>query len=105
MARISIIGDCDAVVGATATAIDTNGYGSITLVINAAAAGVVTLTECDTSDGTYTAVASTDAIVPTIGEAGAFLCSYIGSKRYIKVGLTGTGNTFVVLKSEKRMAA
>ncbi|MCK9299026.1 MAG: hypothetical protein PHF83_02525 [Candidatus Methanomethylophilus sp.] len=104
MARTSIIGECDAVAGATATAIDTANYGTITLVINAAAAGVLTLTECDTAAGSYTAVAAEDAIIPTIGAAGAYLAAYIGSKQYVKVGLTGSGSTFVIVKGEKRRA-
>lgn len=104
MARTTIIGDADVAVGTAGTAIDTNGYGMITLVINAAAAGTLAFTECDTSDGSYTNVDASDMILPTIASAGAFLGAYIGNKRYIKYTLSGTGNTAVILKTEKRMA-
>lgn len=104
MARTTIIGDADAAVGTAATAIDTNGYGIITFVINAAATGTFALTECDTSGGTYTAVDSADSIIPTISAAGAYLAGYIGNKRYLKYTLSGTDNTAVILKTEKRMA-
>jgi hypothetical protein len=94
--------------GTSATAIDTysTGYSEIYLLFTVAATGTVTLTECDTSGGTYTAVDSSyilgSTALATSDESP--IIAYIGNKRYIKATVTGTGNTFEILWAAPRMS-
>ena len=89
----------------TGTAFDLAQYSSATIVLTAGAyvdtTFVFTLTECDTSGGTYTDVASTDivgtpiSVETTSAAAQVGIIGYIGDKRYIKVVATkgGTAST------------
>jgi len=94
--------------GTSAEAIDTynGGYAEIYLLFTVAAAGTVTLTECDTSDGTYSAVDASQILgSTTLATATEFpVISYIGDKQYIKATVTGTGNTFEILWAAPRMS-
>jgi len=93
----------------TGTAVDTLGYEEVFIVI---ATGTITdgthtfsLTECDTSGGTYTAVAAADIIAGSTGSGanGAvvdttaahdnalLVFGYRGNTRYLKVVCTVTG--------------
>lgn len=112
MARTSIVGQSKGV-AVGSTAIDTNKYGTVTIIaVSAAAVGAeLTLTECDTSNGTFTAVVSSDVVGAeltagkvTFDVATVKLVGYIGNKRYIKAVIAGTGTTGAVLLSEKRYA-
>lgn len=112
MARTSIVGESKGV-AVGSTAIDTNEYGTVTIIaVSAAAVGAeLTLTECDTSNGTFTAVDSSDVVGAeltagkvTFDVGTVNLVGYIGNKRYIKAAIAGTGTTGAVLLSEKRYA-
>lgn len=112
MARTSIVGQSKGV-AVGSTAIDTNEYGTVTIIaVSAAAVGAeLTLTECDTSNGTFTAVDSSDVVgaeltagAVTFDVATVNLVGYIGNKRYIKAVITGAGTSGAVLLSEKRYA-
>lgn len=69
------------VVFATASAIDTVGFESVTV----AASEAVTLTECDTAAGNFTAVADADLIKTAVNNQ----IGYRGNKQFIKVTPTG----------------
>lgn len=69
------------VVFATTSAIDTAGFESVTV----AASEAVTLTECDTSAGNFTAVADADLIKTAIENQ----VGYRGHKQFIKVTPAG----------------
>lgn len=69
------------VVFATASAIDTAGFESVTV----AASEAVTLTECDTAAGNFTAVADADLIKTAVNNQ----IGYRGHKQFIKVTPTG----------------
>lgn len=95
----------------TSDPIDTAGYNSATVVFDIGNSGdtlsgtlywTLSLTECDTSGGSYTAVAAAD-ITGWAGAASyvidapaedslAVKVGYIGSKRYIKGVATATGS-------------
>ena len=85
----------------TSAAVDLKGYRSCLVIIDADAwtdgTHTFSLTECDTSGGTYTAVASTDisGSAPVIDGAPdddqAYILGYVGSKRFIKVVSTVAG--------------
>lgn len=73
-------------------AIDTAGFESVTVIAQMAAftsgAGKISISECDTSDGSFTAVAESDLInVPEkMAAAGAVSkVGYRGHKQFIKV--------------------
>ena len=95
------------VVAATATssAIDMQGFNSAVVVVNSGAivgSGdyTVSLTECDTSDGTYTAVAAGDLIgtFPASLEAASVAkVGYIGTKRYLKTVTTKNSGTSIAV--------
>ena len=88
---------------ATGTAVDLQGYESAEIIVEAGAitdgTHVISLTECDTSDGTYTAVAAADLIgtPPTLtsaaGGSTAHKFAYRGSKQFLKVVSTVSGAT------------
>ena len=112
MARTSIVGESKGV-AVGATAIDTNGFGTVTIIaVSAVAVGAeLTLTECDTSSGTYTNVTSEDVVGAeltagkvTFDVGTVNLVGYIGNKRYIKTAVAGAGTSGAVLLSEKRYA-
>lgn len=83
----------------TGAAVDLLGYNAAEVIfeVGAITDGTFTpsITECDTSGGTYTAVTATDII----GTLVAFTTvtpqsyGYIGSKRYIKAVVTVAGAT------------
>ncbi len=91
----------------TSSAIDLQGFNSALVLFNIGAAGdtlsgskywTLSLTECATSGGTYTAVASTDtseginSITVALGQdQAAYKIGYIGSQRFIKAVVTPTG--------------
>lgn len=64
--------------------IDTLGFESLTV---AAASGTITLTECDTADGTFTTVADEDLIKPakTAASGAAVKVGYRGHKQFVKI--------------------
>ena len=73
-------------------AIDTAGFESVTVIAQMSAftsgAGKISISECDTSDGSFTAVAESDLInVPEkMAAAGAVSkVGYRGHKQFIKV--------------------
>nr|DAN24465.1 MAG TPA: hypothetical protein [Caudoviricetes sp.] len=73
-------------------AIDTAGFESVTVVAQMAAftsgAGKISISECDTSDGSFTAVAESDLINAPENMAAAGAVSkvgYRGHKQFIKV--------------------
>lgn len=69
------------VVFATSNAIDTVGFESVTI----AASEAISLTECDTAAGNFTAVADTDLIKTAIANQ----IGYRGHKQFIKVTPAG----------------
>lgn len=92
----------------TSDAIDTQGFGSAAVVFDIGNSAdtlsgtvfwTLSLTECDTSGGTYTAVAAADIVsgVATYvidapaEDSIAVKVGYIGTKRYIKGVATATG--------------
>jgi hypothetical protein len=87
----------------TGTAVDLQNYESAEIVVEAGVitdgTHVISLTECDTSGGSYTAVAAGDLIgtPPTLtsaaGGSTAHKFAYKGSKRYLKVVSTVSGAT------------
>lgn len=73
-------------------AIDTAGFESVTVIAQMAAftsgAGKISISECDTSDGSFTAVAESDLInaPESMAVAGAVSkVGYRGNKQFIKV--------------------
>lgn len=82
--------------------IDTNGFESVTFI---AQAGVVTdgtytpeITECDTSGGSFTAVAD-DFLIGTEADAALTASNtvsrigYVGKKRYVKFSFVSTSTS------------
>lgn len=111
MSRTAIPGGCT-VANAGSAAVDTNGYGTVTLLIAVTnATNSITINEGDTSGAVSSAVAAADLIDPTTGEPadlsanqsnGALkLVSYIGYRRYIQA--TATGATVYAILGEARM--
>lgn len=101
MARTSIEGNTK--VMAASAAVDTLGYGKVTImVIGASAPGTVTVSVGETAACGTTA--TTTVIDPDNGEqslaiaSGNTVLSYIGGQRYIKV--TATSGTPYILLSE-----
>ena len=91
----------------TGAAVDVFGFERVDIIV---ATGTVTdgtydisLTECDTVGGSYTAVAAADivhhstgsgangAIIPTTGDDAIYVFGYIGSLQFIKVVATAQG--------------
>lgn len=64
--------------------VDTLGFESLTV---AAASGTISLTECDTAAGTFTAVADEDLIKPekTAASGAAVKVGYRGHKQFVKI--------------------
>lgn len=110
MARTAIEGGCK-LVNASTTAVDTAGWGKVTvLAVTTAASAAVTVQVGDTSavDTTPTTTLidpSTGAPVTLTGiESGkTMVLSYIGEKRWIKA--SGTSANVYVLLSEPRDTA
>ncbi|NCA74370.1 MAG: hypothetical protein EOM93_05970 [Gammaproteobacteria bacterium] len=111
MARTGIAGESAAY--AAGAAIDTNGYGKVTilLIAGSGASGVVTLTDGDTS--TAADVVTADNVIGgvpsalgaiTIDQGTTAVISYIGSKQYVKPVVSGSGAIGAVLLSESRYA-
>lgn len=108
MARTAIHGGAQAF-DASTTAIDTNGWGKVTVIAISTAAGgsvAVQVGETASTDTTPT----TTLIDPSTGEPAVLtglasgktvVASYIGEKQFIKA--TGTNATVLVLLSEARM--
>ena len=96
----------------TSQAVDLQGFDSCTFVIaigsvaDADATFAVEVQECDTSGGTYTAVADKD-LVGTEALAGFQFdddnecrkIGYVGSKRYVKLVITPSANASAALLS------
>lgn len=93
----------------TSSAIDTAGYESLTVLFDMGNSGdtlsgtlywTLSLTECDTSGGSYTAVADADIVGGTNSyvidapaeDSLAVKFGYIGNKRYVKGVATATGS-------------
>lgn len=95
-----------AAVAGGSTAIDTAMYGTVTIVgTTTAASSAITITVCDTVNGTYAAPAAGEVIDPISGNAATLtglssgttvIASYIGPARYVKAAGTTT-NVIVVL--------
>lgn len=102
MARTSILGQSKVVkLTSGTTELDTNGYGSVTIVIDASVIGSLTATE---SDGTSFAAAPAWAVVNgVVADTGQSLAAYIGNKRYVKFTFSGTAALYAIL-SEARNA-
>ena len=63
--------------------VDTLGFESLTV---AASSGTISLTECDTATGTFTAVADEDLIKPKTAATGAAVkVGYRGHKQFVKI--------------------
>lgn len=100
---------------ATSDSIDVAGYESLAVVFNVGNSGdtlsgslywTLSLTECDTTDGSFTAVAATDVQVQggTFGTTSTYVIDaptedslsvtfgYVGSKRYVQAVATATGS-------------
>lgn len=90
----------------TSAAIDRQGYDIVEFLVNlgtlsdADTTVAVKLTECDTSGGSYTDVASTDLLGTTTEASFQFdddgevrKLGYVGIKRYVKVVATPSNNT------------
>jgi len=87
----------------TGTAVDLQNYESAEILVDAGVitdgTHVISLTECATSGGTYTAVAAADLIgtpptlTSTAGGSSVQKFGYKGSKRYLKVVSTVSGAT------------
>ncbi len=91
----------------TSSAIDLQGFNSAIVLFNMGASGdtlsssvywTLSLTECATSGGTYTAVATSDmsagvsSVTVALGQDSAsYKLGYIGSQRYVKAVATKTG--------------
>ena len=75
------------------TAIDTEGFGSLTIALIGTTVGAVTpvLTDCDTIDGTYETVADEYVIADAktaIATAGdPYSIGYNGKHRFVKIAL------------------
>lgn len=81
-------------------AVDTQGFGAAEIIARSSAwtdgAYALSLVECDTSGGAYTAVAAAQVLGagPSIGAANTLKkIGYLGSKRFIKLRVTSTGTT------------
>ena len=99
----------------TAVAIDTQGANNVVIhiftgtITDAGTAGITwALTECDTSGGSYTAVASdeidgslADLSILLDGDDDKYIGSigYLGNKRFIKITPTGTADTDGAVKA------
>lgn len=101
------VADTTAQVG---TVVDGQGFGSVTYLIatgsiaDADATFTVLLEECDTSGGTYTAVADADLLGTEALAAFQFdddnecrKLGYIGSKRYTRLTITPVANASAAL--------
>ena len=107
MARTHIEGGSKAV-DASTTAADTNGFGKVTVLVNATQASsasvAVTVGDTATTDTTPTTTLidpATGLPAVTTGLAkGAYVFSYIGDRRFIKA--VGTSAAVTVLLSEPR---
>lgn len=96
----------------TSEYVDTKGYNALTFAIaigsvaDADATFAVTMTECDTSGGSYTAVAAAD-ITGTLTLAGFQFdddneprkVGYRGTKRFVKLVITPSANASAALMS------
>ena len=92
------------------TAIDTAGYGTVTIVgTTTAASSAITITVCDTVNGTYAAPAAGEVIDPIAGTAPTLtglssgttvIASYVGPARFIKA--VGTTTNVIVVLGEPR---
>lgn len=91
-------------------AIDTAGFESVTVIAQMSAftsgAGKISISECDTSDGSFTAVAESDLINAPESMAAAGAVSkvgYRGHKQFIKVkiakdsAISATAGAVVIL--------
>ena len=87
----------------TSAAIDLQGFNSAEVVINTGAIGssgnfTPSLTECDTSGGTYTDVAAKDLLgsfAAALEASKVYKVGYKGTKRFIKTVLTLNSGTSI----------
>lgn len=98
-------------------AIDTAGFESVTVIAQMSAftsgAGKIYISECDTSDGSFTAVAESDLINAPESMAAASVVSkvgYRGHKQFIKVkiakdsAISATVGAVVILGNARHKA-
>lgn len=98
-------------------AIDTAGFESVTVIAQMSAfisgAGKISISECDTSDGSFTAVAESDLINAPESMAAAGAVSkvgYRGHKQFIKVkiakdsAISATVGAVVILGNARHKA-
>lgn len=93
---------------ANSAAISVDGCLELSFVCSGSATGdvSVTLTECDTSDGTFTDVADEDvygSFVLTKADSSprAGIIGYKGFKNYVKVKITGSTSTDLAIVALK----
>jgi hypothetical protein len=101
-----------AAVAGGSTAIDTAGFGTVTIVgTTTAASSAIAITVCDTVDGTYAAPAAGEVIDPITGTAPTLtglasgktvIASYVGPARFVKA--VGTTTNVIVVLGEPRHA-
>ena len=94
------------------TAIDTAGFGTVTIVgTTTAASSAIAITVCDTVNGTYAAPAAGEVIDPVTGDDAVLtglasgktvIASYVGPARYVKA--VGTTTNVIVVLGEPRHA-
>ena len=94
-------------------AIDTAGFESVTVIAQMSGAGKISISECDTSDGSFTAVAESDLINAPESMAAAGAVSkvgYRGHKQFIKVkiakdsAISATVGAVVILGNARHKA-
>lgn len=91
MASRDLTTDIKIVAGTEGTAIDTYGFNSLTIACLDKDA-TFTLTDCDTEDGTFAAVADEFVI-----DGGDRVVGYAGTKRYVKFADAGEGTAYAVV--------
>lgn len=91
MASRDLVTEIKIAAGTESTAIDTYGFNSLTIACLDADA-TFTLTDCDTSNGSFADVASEFVI-----DGGDRAVGYAGTKRYVKFADSGEGTSYVVI--------
>lgn len=118
MTRKSIVGESEIVVNDTTNGLDTNGYGTFTMILKADSSNTTfTVTEAPDSSTSFTATADGDLDIKTtyaVSSSGVItvtanktvIVGYVGNGRKVKIvpDATKSGASAVVLKTERRMA-
>jgi len=96
----NLYGSIKAMPYTSGTAVDRQGYLSAVVSASVSAAGTLAVTECDTADGSFTAVADERVVMGrnlsnisvVNDELMAVELDLVGCKRYIKVTVTPGGS-------------